>query len=61
LQDYNSTLYKKDRKVIFENDVSRFSALIKRADQLGQLIIDKGTEISISNGEYRWVIEETSG
>jgi len=55
LKNYNLHLYKHNEFVEFKQGSTTFSGIVKRADELGNLIIDSGIEKAYQSGQVEWL------
>ena len=57
INEYNDFLYRKDIITTLKDSTGMFSAIIKRVDADGNLIVERENEISYRFGELEWINE----
>lgn len=57
LNEYNESLYKKDKMVKFKKDSRVFNGRVVRVDEAGRLIVHTAYEEAFEFGSIEWIIE----
>jgi BirA family transcriptional regulator, biotin operon repressor / biotin---[acetyl-CoA-carboxylase] ligase len=56
LKNYNLYLYKRNELAEFKQGSTKFSGIVKKADESGNLIIDTGIEKAYQSGRLEWLL-----